>query len=172
MKKFNTLEETLDYLKSLDDFDIVEGFYSYQDDVYAEDDYQRSIFHLADLRIVEKFEVTSHAEKIVKDRTALQHVSNVLQDYLDAKELISFRLNLDNSIHIKFEDGHVLSVEVFYFEDNHLTLEVAAKYRIEDDQTCERISLSTKDRIELKDLFDTIEKFDQRANRLIEASKI
>lgn len=171
MKKFNTLEETLDYLKSLDDFNIVERFYSYQDDVYAEDDYQRSIFHIVDRRIVERFEVTGHAEKIVKDRTALQHVSNVLQDYFDAKELISFRLNLDNSIHIKFEDEHVLSVEVFCYENN-LTLEVAAKYRIEDDRTCERISLSTKDRIELKDLFDTIEKFDRRANRLIEASKL
>ena len=154
MKKFNTLEETLDYLKSLDDFDIVERFYSYQDDVYAEDDYQRSIFHLEDRRIIERFEVTGHVEKIVKDRTALQHVSNILQDYLDAKDIIAFSLTLDNSIHIKFEDEHVLLVEVFYFEDN-LTLEVAAKYRIE-----------------LKDLFDTIEKFDQRANRLIEASKL
>ena len=172
MKKFNTLEETLDYLKSLDDFDIVERFYSYQDDVYVEDDYQRSIFHLEDRRIIERFEVTGHVEKIVKDRTALQHVSDILQDYLDAKDIIAFSLTLDNSIHIKFEDEHVLLVEVFYFEDNHLTLEVAAKYRIEDDQTFERISLSTKDRIELKDLFDTIEKFDQRANRLIEASKL
>ena len=171
MKKFNTLEETLDYLKSLDDFDVVERFYSYQDDVYAEDDYQRSIFHLEDRRIVERFEVTGHVEKIVKARTALQHVSNILQDYLDAKDIIAFSLTLDNSIHIKFEDEHVLLVEVFYFEDN-LTLEVAAKYRIEDDQTCERISLGTKDRIELKDLFDTIERFDQRADRLIEASKL
>lgn len=171
MKKFNTLEETLDYLKSLDDFNIVERFYSYQDDVYAEDDYQRSIFHLADRRIVERFEVTSHSEKIVKDRTALQHVSNILQDYLDAKDIIAFFLTLDNTIHVKFTDDHVLLVEVFYL-DRHLELEVAAKYRIEDDQTFERISLSTKDRIELKDLFDTIEKFDQRANRLIEASKL
>ena len=171
MKKFKTLDETLNYLKSLDDFDIVERFYSYQDDVYAEDDYQRSIFHLEDRRIVEKFEVTSRVEKIVKDRTALQHVSNVLQDYLDACKIIAFSLNLDNSIHVKFEDDHVLSVEVFYL-DRHLELEVTAKYRIEDDQTFERISLSTKDRIELKDLFDTIDKFDQRANRLIEASKL
>lgn len=169
MKKFNTLEETLDYLKSLDDFNIVERFYSYQDDVYAEDDYQRSIFHLEDRRIIERFEVTGHVEKIVKDRTALQHISNILQDYLDAKDIIAFSLTLDNSIHVKFKDEHVLSVEVFYHENN-LTLEVAAKYRLEDDQTCGRISLSTKDRIELKDLFDTIEKFDQRANRLIEES--
>ena len=171
MKKFETLEETLDYLKSLDDFNIVERFYSYQDDVYAEDDYQRSIFHIVDRRIIEKFEVTSHAEKIVKDRTALQHVSNILQDYLDAKDIIAFSLTRDNSIHVKFKDEHVLLVEVFYLEDK-LTLEVAAKYRLEDDQTCERISLSTKDRIEMKDLFDTIEKFDQRADRLIEASKL
>lgn len=169
MKKFETLKETLDYLKSLDDFNIVERFYSYQNDVYAEDDYQRSIFHLADRRIIERFEVTGHAEKIVKDRTALQHVSNVLQDYLDVKDIIALSLTRDNSIHVKFKDEHVLLVEVFYFEDE-LSLEVAAKYRLENDQTCERISLSTKDRIELKDLFDTIEKFDQRANRLIEAS--
>ena len=170
MKKFETLKETLDYLKSLDDFNIVERFYSYQNDVYAEDDYQRSIFHLEDRCIIEKFEVTSHAEKIVKDQTALQHVSNALQDYLDVKEIIALSLTRDNSIHVKFKDEHVLLVEVFYFEDE-LSLEVAAKYRLENDQTCERISLSTKDRIELKDLFDTIEKFDQRANRLIEASK-
>lgn len=171
MKKFNTLEETLDYLKSLDDFNIVSKFKTCEDCVYAEDEDQLSIIHLFDRRLIERFEVTRHVEKIVKDRTALQHVSNILQDYLDAKDIIAFSLTLDNSIHIKFEDEHVLLVEVFYFEDN-LTLEVAAKYRIEDDQTCERISLSTKDRIELKDLFDTIEKFDQRANRLIEASKL
>lgn len=169
MKKFETLKETLDYLKSLDDFNIVERFYSYRDDVYAEDDYQRSIFHIVDRRIIEKFEVTSHVEKIVKDRTALQHVSKALQDYLDVKDLIALSLTRDNSIHVKFKDEHVLLVEVFYLEDK-LTLEVAAKYRLEDDQTCERISLSTKDRIEMKDLFDTIEKFDHRANRLIEAS--
>ena len=171
MKKFETLEETIDYLKSLDDFNIVDRFYACEDCVYAEDYDLRSIFHLVDRRIVERFEVTGHVEKIVKDRTALQHVSNILQDYLDAKDIIAFSLTRDNSIHIKFEDDHVLLVEVFYLEDN-LTLEVAAKYRLEDDQTYERISLSTKDRIEMKDLFDTIEKFDQRANRLIEASKI
>ena len=172
MKKFNTLEETLDYLKSLDDFNIVSKFKTCEDCVYAEDEDQLSIVHLFDRRLIERFEVTGHVEKIVKDRTALQHVSNALKDYLYAKDIIAFSLTRDNSIHIKFEDEHVLLVEVFYFEDNHLTLEVAAKYRIEDDQTFERISLSTKDRIELKDLFDTIEKFDQRANRLIEASKI
>ena len=171
MKKFNTLEETLDYLKSLDDFDVVERFYSYQDDVYAEDDYQRSIFHLEDRRIIERFEVTEHVEKVVRDHTAVQNVSDVLTDYLDSNDVISFSTNRDNTIHVKFTDDHVLLVEVFYL-DRHLELEVAAKYRIEDDQTFERISLSTKDRIELKDLFDTIEKFDQRANRLIEASKI
>ena len=171
MKKFETLEETIDYLKSLDDFNIIDRFYACKDCVYAEDYDLRSIFHLVDRRIVERFEVTGHVEKIVKDRTALQHVSNILQDYLDAKDIIAFSLTRDNSIHIKFEDDHVLLVEVFYLEDN-LTLEVAAKYRLEDDQTYERISLSTKDRIEMKDLFDTIEKFDQRANRLIEASKI
>ena len=170
MKKFKTLDETLDYLKSLDDFNIVERFYSYQDDVYAEDDYRRSIFHLEDRRIVEKFEVTGHAEKIVKARTALQHVSDVLQDYLDTKDIVAFSLNLDNSIHVKFKDEHILLAEVFYL-DRHLELEVAAKYRIDDDQTYSRISFSTKDRIELKDLFNTIEKFDQKANRLIEASK-
>jgi hypothetical protein len=172
MEKFNTLEETLDYLKSLDDFNIVSKFKACEDCVYAEDEDQLSIIHLFDRRLIERFEVTEHVEKVVRDRTALQHVSNILQDYLDAKDIIAFSLTLDNSIHIKFEDERVLLVEVFYFEDNHLTLEVAAKYRIEDDQTFERISLSTKDRIELKDLFDTIEKFDQRANRLIEASKI
>ena len=169
MKKFETLDETLDYLKSLDDFNIVDRFYACEDCVYAEDHDLRSIFHLADRRIIERFEVTGHAEKIVKDRTALQHVSNVLQDYLDVKDIIALSLTRDNSIHVKFKDEHVLLVEVFYFEDK-LTLEVAAKYRLEDDQTCERISLSTKDRIEMKNLFDTIERFDHRANRLIEAS--
>lgn len=172
MKKFNTLKEVLDYLKSLDDFNVISQFRASDDAVYAEDKNLRSIFHVADHRIIERFEVTGHVEKIVKDRTALQHVSNALKDYLDAKDIIAFSLTRDNSIHIKFEDEHVLLVEVFYFEDNHLTLEVAAKYRIEDDQTFERISLSTKDRIEMKNLFDTIEKFDQRANRLIEASKL
>lgn len=67
MKKFETLKETLDYLKSLDDFNIVERFYSYQNDVYAEDDYQRSIFHLEDRRLIERFEVTEHVEKVVRD---------------------------------------------------------------------------------------------------------
>ena len=172
MKKFETLKETLDYLKSLDDFNIIDRFCACEDCVYAEEYDLRSIFHLVDRRIVEKFEVTSHVEKIVKDRTALHHVSNVLQDYLDVKDIIALSLTRDNSIHVKFTDDHVLLVEVFYFEDNHLTLEVAAKYRIEDDQTYERISLSTKDRIELKDLFKTIEAFNQRANRLIEASKL
>ena len=171
MKKFNTLKEVLDYLKSLDDFDIVDQFKASDDAVYAEDKNLRSIFHVVDHRIIERFEVTGHVEKIVKDQTALQHVSDVLKDYLDAKDIISFSITRDNSIHIKFKDDHVLLVEVFYLEDN-LTLEVAAKYRLEDDQTYERISLSTKDRIEMKDLFATIEKFDQRANRLIEASKL
>lgn len=171
MKKFETLKETLDYLKSLDDFNIIDRFYACEDCVYAEDYDLRSIFHLVDYRIVEKFEVTSHVEKIVKDQTALHHVSNALKDYLDVKDIIALSLTRDNSIHVKFKDEHVLLVEVFYFEDE-LSLEVAAKYRLENDQTFERISLSTKDRIELKDLFDTIEKFDQRANRLIETSKI
>lgn len=171
MKKFNTLKEVLDYLKSLDDFDIISQFKASDDAVYAEDKNLRSIFHIVDRRIIELFEVTGHVEKIVKDRTALQHVSNALKDYLDAKDIIAFSITRDNSIHVKFEDDHILLVEVFYLEDN-LTLEVAAKYRLEDDQTYERISLSTKDRIEMKDLFATIEKFDQRANRLIEASKL
>ena len=171
MKKFNTLKEVLDYLKSLDDFDIVDQFKASDDAVYAEDKNLRSIFHVVDHRIIERFEVTGHVEKIVKDQTALQHVSDVLKDYLDAKDIISFSITRDNSIHIKFKDDHVLLVEVFYLEDN-LTLEVAAKYRLEDDQTYERISLSTKDRIELKDLFQTIETFDQKAKRLIEASQI
>lgn len=171
MKRFNTLKEALDYLKSLDDFGIISQFKASDDAVYAEDKNLRSIFHIVDRRIIERFEVTEHAEKIVKDRTALQHVSNALQDYLDAKDIIAFSITRDNSIHIKFEDDHVLLVEVFYAE-SRLTLDVAAKYRLEDDQTYERISLSTKDRIEMKNLFDTIEKFDQRANRLIEASKL
>ena len=171
MKKFNTLQEVLDYLKSLDDFNIISQFKASDDAVYAEDQSLRSIFHVVDRRIIERFEVTHHVEKIVKDQTAVQHVSNVLLDHLDAREIVAFSLNRDNTIHIKFEDEHVLLVEVFYYEGN-LTLEVASKYRVEDDQTCERISLSTKDRIELKDLFETIEMFDQKANRLIEASQI
>lgn len=171
MKKFNTLQEVLDYLKSLDDFNIISQFKASDDAVYAEDQNLRSIFHIVDRRIIERFEVTGHIEKIFKDRTAVQHVSNALLDHLDAREIVEFSLNRDNTIHIKFEDEHVLLVEVFYYEGN-LTLEVASKYRVEDDQTCERISLSTKDRIELKDLFETIEMFDQKANRLIEASKI
>lgn len=171
MKKFNTLQEVLDYLKSLDHFGIISQFKASDDAVYAEDQSLRSIFHVVDRRIIERFEVTHHVEKIVKDRTAVQHVSNALLDHLDAREIVALSLNRDNTIHIKFEDEHVLLVEVFYYEGN-LTLEVAAKYRLEDDQTCERISLSTKDRIELKDLFQTIETFDQKANRLIEASKI
>lgn len=171
MKKFNTLQEVLDYLKSLDDFGIISQFKASDDAIYAEDQSSRSIFHIVDRRIIERFEVTRHVEKIVKDQTAVQHVSNALLDHLDARDIVSFSLNRDNTIHIKFEDDHVLLVEVFYCESN-LTLEVASKYRIEDDQTCERISLSTKDRIELKDLFQTIETFDQRAKRLIEASRI
>lgn len=171
MKKFNTLEETLDYLKSLDDFNIVSKFKTCEDCVYAEDEDQLSIIHLFDRRLIERFEVTEHVEKVVRDHTAVQNVSDVLTDYLDFNDVISFSINRDNTIHVKFTDDHVLLVEVFYL-DRHLELEVAAKYRIEDDQTFERISLSTKDRIELKDLFDTIEKFDQRANRLIEASKL
>ena len=171
MKKFNTLQEVLDYLKSLDDFGIISQFKASDDVVYAEDQSLRSIFHVVDRRIIERFEVNRHVEKIVKDHTAVQHVSNALLDHLDAREIVSFSLNRDNAIHIKFEDDHVLLVEVFYYEGK-LTLEVASKYRLEDDQTCERISLSTKDRIELKDLFQTIEMFDQKANRLIEASKI
>lgn len=171
MKKFDTLQEALDHLKSLDDFGIIYNLRSCHDCIYAEDQDLRSIFRLADRHIIERFEVTGHAEKIVKDRTALQHVSNVLQDYLDAREIVAFSLNRDNTIHIKLEDDHVLLVEVFYYEGK-LTLEVATKSRVEDDQTYERISLSTKDRIELKDLFQTIETFDQKAKKLIEASQI
>ena len=170
MKKFNTLREVLDYLKSLDDFDIVDRFEVFDGGICGKDKDLDTIIYLVDSKLVERFEVTEHVEKVVRDHAALHHVSNALQDYLDVKDLIALSLTRDNSIHVKFKDEHVLLVEVFYFEDE-LTLEVAAKYRIEDDQTCERISLSTKDRIELKDLFDTIEKFDQRANRLIEASK-
>lgn len=171
MKKFNTLQEVLDYLKSLDDFGIISQFKASDDAIYAEDQSLRSIFHVVDRRIIERFEVTHHVEKIVKDRNAVQYVSNALIDHLDAREIVSFSLNRDNTIHIKFKDDHVLLVEVFYSNDR-LELEVAAKYRLEDDQTCERISLSTKDRIELKDLLQTIETFDHKANRLIESSKI
>ena len=171
MKKFETLREVLDYLKSLDDFGIISRFKASDNAVYAEDKNLISIFHIVDRRIIERFEVTGHVEKIVKDRTAVLHVSDALLDYLDAREIVAFSLNRDNTIHIKFEDDHVLLVEVFYYEGK-LTLEVASKYRIEDDQTCERISLSTKDRIELKDLFQTIETFDQKAKRLIELSQI
>lgn len=170
MKKFNTLQEALDHLKSLDDFNIIYDLRVFDGCVYAEDHSLRSIFHLEDQRIIERFEVTGHAEKIVQDQTALQHVSDVLQDYFDSREILSFSLARDNSVHIKFKDEHVLLVEVFYL-DRHLELEANAKYRIDDDQTYSRISLSTKDRIEMKDLFNTIEKFDQKANRLIEASK-
>lgn len=171
MKKFNTLQEVLDYLKSLDNFGIISQFKASDDAIYAEDQSLRSIFHVVDRRIIERFEVTRHVEKIVKDQTAVQHVSNALLDHLDARDIVSFSLNRDNTIHIKFEDDHVLLVEVFYYEDK-LTLEVASKYRVEDDQTCERISLSTKDRIELNDLFQTIETFDQKAKKLIEISQI
>lgn len=171
MKKFNTLQEVLDYLKSLDDFEVISQFKASDDAVYAEDQSSRSIFHVVDRRIIERLEVTRHLEKIVKDQTAVQHVSNNLIDQLDARDIVSFSLNRDNTIHIKFEDDHVLLVEVFYYEGK-LTLEVASKYRVEDDQTCERISLSTKDRIELKDLFQTIEMFDQKAKKLIEVSQI
>lgn len=172
MKKFNTLQEVLDYLKSLDHFGIISQFKASDDAIYAEDQSLRSIFHVVDRRIIERLEVTHHVEKIVKDQTAVQHVSNALLDHLDAREIVAFSLNRDNTIHIKFEDEHILLVEVFYHEGNLLTLEVAAKYRIEDDQTFGRISFSTKDRIELKDLFQTIETFDQKANSLIEAIKI
>lgn len=171
MKKFNNLQEVLDYLKSLDDFEVISQFKVSDDAVYAEDQSLRSIFHVVDRRIIERLEVNRHVEKIVKDQTAVQHVSNALLDHLDAREIVSFSLNRDNTIHIKFEDDHVLLVEVFYYEGK-LTLEVASKYRVEDDQTCERISLSTKDRIELKDLFQTIEMFDQKAKKLIEVSQI
>lgn len=171
MKKFNTLQEVLDYLKSLDDFGIISQFKASDNVVYAEDKNLISIFQVVDCRIIERFEVTHHVEKIVKDRTAVQHVSNTLLDHLDAREIVAFSLNRDNTIHIKFEDDHVLLVEVFYYEGK-LTLEVASKYRIEDDQTCERISLRAKDRIELKDLFQTIETFDQKAKKLIEVSQI
>lgn len=171
MKKFNNLQEVLDYLKSLDDFRIISQFKASDDAVYAEDQSLRSIFHVVDRRIIERFEVTRHVEKIVKDQTAVQHISNALLDHLDARDIVSFSLNRDSTIHIKFEDDHVLLVEVFYYEGK-LTLEVASKYRVEDDQTCERISLSTKDRIELKDLFQTIEMFDQKAKKLIEVSQI
>lgn len=171
MKKFNNLQEVLDYLKSLDDFEVISQFKVSDDAVYAEDQSLRSIFHVVDRRIIERLEVNRYVEKIVKDQTAVQHVSNALLDHLDAREIVSFSLNRDNTIHIKFEDDHVLLVEVFYYEGK-LTLEVASKYRVEDDQTCERISLSTKDRIELKDLFQTIEMFDQKAKKLIEVSQI
>ena len=171
MKKFNTLQEVLDYLKSLDDFDIVSKFKAIDGTVYAEDKNLRSIFHVADRRIIERFEVTHHVEKIVRDQTAIRHVFNALLDHLNAREIVEISINRDNTIYIKFEDDHVLLAEVFYYEGK-LTLEVAAKYRIEDDQTCEQISLSTKDRIELKDLFETIETFNQRARKLIEASQI
>lgn len=166
MKKFESQKEVLEYLKSLDDFGIISRFKASDNAVYAEDKNLISIFHIVDRRIIERFEVTGHVEKIVKDRTAVLHVSDALLDYLDAREIVAFSLNRDNTIHIKFEDDHVLLVEVFYYEGK-LTLEVASKYRIEDDQTCERISLSTKDRIELKDLFQTIETFDQKAKKLI-----
>ena len=171
MKKFESQKEVLEYLKSLDDFGIISRFKASDNAVYAEDKNLISIFHIVDRRIIERFEVTGHVEKIVKDRTAVLHVSDALLDYLDAREIVAFSLNRDNTIHIKFEDDHVLLVEVFYYEGK-LTLEVASKYRIEDDQTCERISLSTKDRIELKDLFQTIETFDQKAKKLIELSQI
>lgn len=171
MKKFNTLQEVLDYLKSLDDFGIINQFKASDNVVYAEDKNLISIFQVVDRRIIERFEVTHHVEKIVKDRTAIQHVSNALLDHLDAREIVAFSLNRDNTIHIRFEDDHVLLVEVFYSNDRS-ELEVAAKYHVEDDQTCERISLSTKDRIELNDLFQTIDTFDRRAKKLIEVSQI
>lgn len=102
MKKFNTLQEVLDYLKSLDDFDIISHFKASDDAVYAEDQNLRSIFHIVDRRIIERFEVTGHVEKIVKDQTAVQHVSDALLDHLDAREIVAFSLNRDNTIHIKF----------------------------------------------------------------------
>ena len=170
MKKFNTLEETLDYLKSLDDFNIVSKFKICEDCVYAEDEDQLSIIHLFDRRLIERFEVTEHVEKVVRDHTAVQNVSDVLTDYLDSNDVISFSINRDNTIHVKFTDDHVLLVEVFYL-DRHLELEVTSKYRLEIDNFDERISLSTRDRIDLEDLIETIKTFDQRANRLIEASK-
>lgn len=168
MKKFASQEEVLEYLKSLDDFGVISRLKVSENYVCAENENQRSIMNLLDRRLTDRFEVTGHVEQIVKERCATQHVSNALKDYLDIREILEFA-TYERKIHIKFKDEHVLLVEVFYFEDK-LALEVAAKYRLEDDHTCERISLSTKDRIEMKDLFDTIEKFDRRADRLLEAS--
>lgn len=170
MKKFNTLQEVLDYLKSLDDFGIISQFKASDDAVYAEDKHLRSIFHVVDRRIIERFEVTHHVEQIFKEQCATRHVSDSLKDHLDISKILEFS-TYERKIHIKFKDDHVLLVEVFY-SDDRLELEAVSKYRLEDDQTCERISLSTKDRIELKDLFQTIETFDQKAKRLIEASRI
>lgn len=170
MKKFNTLQEVLDYLKSLDDFEVIQCLKVCEDCIYAEDDHQRSIIHLFDSRLRDRFEVTGHVEQIFKEQCATRHVSDSLKDHLDIGKILEFS-TYERKIHIKFEDAQVLLVEVFYYEGK-LTLEVASKYRVEDDQTCERISLSTKDRIELKDLFQTIETFDQKAKKLIEASQI
>ena len=170
MKKFNTLQEVLDYLKSLDDFGIISQFKASDDAVYAEDKHLRSIFHVVDRRIIERFEVTHHVEQIFKEQCSTRHVSDSLKDHLDISKILEFS-TYERKIHIKFKDDHVLLVEVFYSNDR-LELEAASKYRLEDDQICERISLSTKDRIELKDLFQTIETFDQKAKKLIEASQI
>lgn len=170
MKKFNTLQEVLDHLKSLDDFEVIECLKVCEDCVYAEDDHQRSIIHLFDRRLIDRFEVTGLVEQIFKEQCATQHVSDSLKDHLDISKILEFS-TYERKIHIKFKDDHVLLVEVFYSNDR-LELEVASKYRLEDDQICERISLSTKERIELKDLFQTIETFDQKAKKLIEASQI
>ena len=170
MKKFNTLQEVLDYLKSLDDFGIISQFKASDDAVYAEDKHLRSIFHVVDRRIIERFEVTHHVEQIFKEQCSTRHVSDSLQDHLDISKILEFS-TYERKIHVKFKDDHVLLVEFFY-SDDRLELEVASKYRLEDDQICERISLSTKDRIELKDLFQTIETFDQKAKKLIEVSQI
>lgn len=170
MKKFESIQEVLDHLKSLDDFEVIECLKVCEDCVYAEDDHHRSIIHLFDRRLIDRFEVTGLVEQIFKEQCATQHVSNSLKDHLDISKILEFS-TYERKIHIKFKDDHVLLAEVFYSNDR-LELEAASKYCLEDDQICERISLSTKERIELKDLFQTIETFDQKAKKLIEASKI
>ena len=169
MKKFDTLQEALDYLKSLDDFEVIDCLKVDEDCIYAEDEYHRSIMNLFDRQLINRFEVTGHVEQIFKEQCATQHVSSELKDYLDLNQILAFS-TYERKIHIKFKDEHVLLVEVFNLNDR-LELEVASKYRLENAQICERISLSTRDRIEIKDLFETIETFDQKAKKLIEASR-
>ena len=169
MKKFESMQEVLDHLKSLDDFEVIECLKVCEDCVYAEDDYQRSIIHLFDRRLINRFEVTGHVEQIFKEQCATQYISDLLKDYLDISKILEFS-TYERKIHIKFKDDHVLLVEVFNLNDR-LELEVASKYRLENAQICEQISLSTRDRIEIKDLFEKIETFDQKAKKLIEASR-